>query len=320
MRITIATPAPSGSTAGNRVTALRWSRILRGLGHRVRVATGYDGRPCDVLIALHARKSATAVARFRELRPGSGLIVALVGTDLYVDLKRRDPRVLQSLDAADRLVTLQPLAVRELPRRLRAKVRTIFQSVAPVPVRPAGRAKESFVVAVVGHLRTVKDPFRAALAVRALPASSRIAIAHAGSALTPAMARRARAEMKRNPRYHWLGALPPSRARALVGFADAFVLSSRSEGGANALAEAIVAGVPVLASRIDGSIGLLGRGYPGYFTAGDTAALTRLLLRVETDGAFRAKLRRAVSARAKLFAESRERNAWRALLKEMTAA
>ena len=320
MRITIATPAPRGSTAGNRVTALRWSRILRGLGHRVRVTTGYDGRDCDVLIALHARKSAAAVARFRKLRQCSGLIVALVGTDLYVDLKRRDPRALQSIDAADRLVTLQPLAVQEVPKRLRAKVRTIFQSVAPVPVRPAGRARESFVVAVVGHLRTVKDPFRAALAARELPASSRIAIAHAGSALTPAMARRARAEMKRNPRYHWLGALQPSRARALLGFADVFVLSSRSEGGANALAEAIVAGVPVLASRIDGSIGLLGRGYPGYFTPGDTAALTRLLLRVETDGAFRLKLRRAVSARAKLFAESRERNAWRALLKEMTVA
>lgn len=320
MRITISTPAPSGSTVGNRVTALRWSRILRGLGHRVRVTTGYDGSPCDVLIALHARKSAAAVARFRKLRPRSGLIVALTGTDLYVDLKRRDPRALASLAAADRLVTLQPLAVREVPRRLRAKVRTIFQSVASVPVRSAGRARESFVVAVVGHLRTVKDPFRAAMAARELPASSRIAIAHAGSALTPAMARRARAEMKRNPRYHWLGGLQPSRARALIGFVDAFVLSSRSEGGANALAEAIVARVPVLASRIDGSIGLLGRDYPGYFTPGDTTALRRALWRVETDGAFRAKLKRAVSARAKLLSESRERNAWRALLEEMTPA
>ena len=126
--------------------------------------------------------------------------------------------------------------------------------------------------------------------------------------------------MKRNPRYHWLGALQPSRARALLGFADAFVLSSRSEGGANALGEAIVAGVPVLASRVAGSIGLLGRSYPGYFAPGDTAALTRLLLRVETDSAFRARLRRAVSARAKLFSEARESAAWRALLKEMAAA
>ena len=98
------------------------------------------------------------------------------------------------------------------------------------------------------------------------------------------------------------------------------MLSSRSEGGANALTDAIVAGVPVLASRIAGSIGLLGRGYPGYFKPGDTAALTRLLSRVETDGAFRARLRRAVSLRAPLIAESRERNAWRALLDEVTAA
>jgi putative glycosyltransferase (TIGR04348 family) len=320
MRVTIATPAPRGSSRGNRVTALRWSRILRGLGHRVRVTNGYDGLPCDVLIALHARKSAAAVARFRRLRPRGGLIVALVGTDLYVDLKRRNPRALRSIEAADRLVTLQPLAVNEVPKRLRAKVRTIVQSVARVSVRPAGRAREAFVVAVVGHLRTVKDPFRAALAARELPESSRIAIAHAGSALTPAMARRARAEMERNPRYHWLGALRPLRVRALLGFADAFVLSSRSEGGANALGEAIVAGVPVLASRIAGSIGLLGRGYPGYFAPGGTAALTRLLERVETNRAFRARLRRGVSTRSRLFAEGRERAAWRALLKEMTAA
>ena len=320
MRITIVTPANAGRTAGNRVTAVRWSLILRGLGHRVRLKTGYDGRPCDVLIALHARKSAAAVARFRLLRPRGGLIVALVGTDLYVDLKRRDPRALASIDAADRLVTLQPLAVREVPRRRRASVRTIFQSVARGPVRPAGRARESFVVAVVGHLRTVKDPFRAALAARELPESSRIAIAHAGSALTPAMASRARAEMKRNPRYHWLGALSPARARALIGFADAFVLSSHSEGGANALGEAIVAGVPVLASFISGSVGLLGRRYPGYFAPRDTAALARLLLRVETDRAFRMRLRRAVSVRAKLFTVARESAAWRALLNEMAAA
>jgi glycosyltransferase involved in cell wall biosynthesis len=43
------------------------------------------------------------------------------------------------------------------------------------------------------------------------------------------------------------------------------------------ISEAAVAGVPVLASRMDDNVGLLGAGYPGYFPVGDTQALARLL-------------------------------------------
>ena len=68
------------------------------------------------------------------------------------------------------------------------------------------------------------------------------------------------------------------------------VISSLSEGGANVISEAAVAGVPVLASRIDGNVGLLGADYPGYFPVGDTEALARLL---RTAGAG-AALRRAI--------------------------
>ena len=64
------------------------------------------------------------------------------------------------------------------------------------------------------------------------------------------------------------------------------VLSSRSEGGANVISEAIVAGVPILASRMDGNVGLLGADYPGYFPVGDTQALARLLWRIEADAPF----------------------------------
>jgi glycosyltransferase involved in cell wall biosynthesis len=40
-------------------------------------------------------------------------------------------------------------------------------------------------------------------------------------------------------------------------------LTSRLEGGANAVSEAIACSVPVISSRISGSIGLLGEEYPG---------------------------------------------------------
>jgi glycosyltransferase involved in cell wall biosynthesis len=170
---------------------------------------------------------------------------------------------------------------------------------------------------VIGHLRDVKDPFRAAKAARLLPAASRIRVVHLGAAETPRWAATARAEMKRNPRYLWRGDRPRGEVRRLLGRARAMVLSSRSEGGANVISEAAAAGLPVLASRIDGSVGLLGRDYPGYFPVGDTAALARLLHRLESNPDFLARLRRAIARRALLFRPAREKAAWQALIREV---
>ena len=96
------------------------------------------------------------------------------------------------------------------------------------------------------------------------------------------------------------------------------VLSSLSEGGANVISEAIVVGVPILASRMDGNVGLLGADYPGYFPVGDTIALARLLQRIEGDRRFVAMLRRRITRRAPLFRPEREIAAWRRLLAELS--
>jgi len=319
MRIQIVTPARPGAQTGNRVTAQRWAQILRRLGHRVRVAQTYGGERCDLLVALHARRSATAVFRFRKRHPRKPIVLALTGTDLYADLPRsRAAR--RAMARADRLVILQPLARKKIPARLRAKARVLYQSVEKTRGRPevSGRRSARFLdVVVVGHLRKVKDPFRAALAARRLPEDSRIRVLHAGAALEPGMAARARAEMRRNPRYRWLGGVRPKAARRLIAGSRLLVLSSRLEGGANVISEAVVNGVPALASRIPGSVGLLGRGYPGYFAAGNTRALARLLRRAETDARFCARLRSACAQRARLFHPAREQAAWKKLLGEL---
>jgi len=96
------------------------------------------------------------------------------------------------------------------------------------------------------------------------------------------------------------------------------VLSSLSEGGANVISEAIVTGVPVLASRMDGNVGLLGADYPAYFPVGNTNALAQLLQRIEGDRRFVARLRRAIARRAPLFRPEREVAAWRRLLAELS--
>ena len=162
-----------------------------------------------------------------------------------------------------------------------------------------------FDVCVLSHLRAVKDPLRAAYAARRLPAASRVRVLHAGRALSTAMAARARREMARNPRYRWLGERSHAAALAMIARARVVVLSSRLEGGANVIGEAAVNGVPVLASRVPGNVGLLGARYEGLFPLGDTAALTDLLTRVETDQAFYARLVRSMNALAPLFEPSR---------------
>lgn len=204
MRICIVYPATGGAGAGNRITALRWARLLRELGHRVRSLPDRHDGGADLLVALHARRSEPAAAAFRERHPDRPVVVALTGTDLYRDLPRsRAAR--RSLALADRLVVLQRRALLRLPAPARRKARVIHQSVRIPNARAAARPPRVFEVAVVGHLRPVKDPFRVAYAVRDLPSDSRVRVTHVGAALGPELARRARAEMRRNRRYRWIG-------------------------------------------------------------------------------------------------------------------
>src|SRR5215470_15169074 len=209
MKIVVITPARSSSRSGNQTTGARWTRILRELGHRVHTAPRYNGASADLMIAIHAWRSSSSIRKFRELYPDRPLIVALSGTDVY-DYIGRDPTpTLRSLACADRLVALQELVRRRVPTRFRAKVRVVHQSAAPLR-RVRRRPTRRFDVAVIGHLREVKDPFRAAKAARRLPASSRIRIVHLGAAETPRWAAAAKAEMAANPRYVWRGDRPPA--------------------------------------------------------------------------------------------------------------
>src|SRR5581483_3130389 len=317
MRICMSCPAPPGSLYGNRVTALRWSRILRELGHKVSIVPAYENQPCQLLVALHARRSAASVFAFQEQHPGKPVILALTGTDVYRDIHRLQ-RARRALELASRLIVLQPLAVNELPANLRPKARVIYQSAE----RTAGgrRRTDCFDVCVVGHLRGVKDPFRAAYASRLLPKESRIRILQAGAPMEERMAQMARSEQVRNPRYRWLGGLPRGRARRLIRSSRLVVLSSRMEGGANVISEAVADGTPVLASRISGSVGLLGERYPGYFPVGDTAALAALLLRAESDCAFYANLTQWCLRLRPLFRPAAEKAAWAKLLQEVCPA
>lgn len=317
MHIVLVTPAPAGSRSGNRTTANRWARLLHALGHQVDVTTGYQGEAADLMVALHAWRSAAAIRAFSRLSPRKPLVVVLSGTDAYRYI-HTDPQVtLGSLALADRIVGLHALIGDVVPPGDRHKLRVIYQSARPLSGRMP--PKRLFRVCLAGHLRDEKDPLRAAFAVRGLPAASRLQIDAYGGAHTPEWAAAARAETLRNPRYRWHGETSQVQLRQVYRRSHLLALTSRMEGGANVLSEAIMAGLPVIASRIPGSVGLLGEDYPGYYPVEDTTALRRLLLYAESDRDFYARLQTQCNARRRLFREQQERRAWARLLAELHA-
>jgi putative glycosyltransferase (TIGR04348 family) len=301
MRIALVTPAGPGTRNGNRHTALRWAAFLRTAGHHVAVSVQWtpDAR-IDAMLALHARRSYPSIKTFSSDKL---LVVALTGTDVYRDI-HESAEAQESLELADRLIVLQPKAIEELPRKYRSKTRVVVQSCASrlhhSPV--AGR----FRICVIGHLRAEKDPMRTLAALRHIP-DQHIEVFHLGAALDPAVEKAAREAG--DPRYRWLGSVPHARALRWLASSHAMVISSRLEGGANVVCEAMRIGVPVLASRIPGNVGLLGAGYPGYFPVGDHKTLARLIARASSDAAFYGQLRRGVLAHRDAVSPQREAKA-----------
>jgi putative glycosyltransferase (TIGR04348 family) len=311
MRVFIVTPAGRGTRNGNRNTAVRWGHLLRSLGHETAVETEWTGEPCDVLIALHARRSHPSIVRYRSAQPSAPVVLALTGTDLYRDI-RFDADAQRSMRLADRMIVLQDKALDELPVALRAKTHVVYQSA--LPLRRAKPAVRAFEVVVIGHLREEKDPFRAALACRFLPDASRIRVLHLGRAMSDEMQAEAQRLMAAEARYRWLGEVPHWRVRGYLARARALVITSRMEGGANVASEALAGNVPILASAISGNIGMLGADYAGYYPVEDEQALGKLLRRFETDAAFRRRLQAQCRLRRPLVSAQRERAALRAVL------
>lgn len=313
MRIALVSPAGAGSRAGNRHTALRWAAMLRAAGHRVGVSVQWDpAEPADLMLALHARRSHASIREFARRHPDRPLVLALTGTDVYRDI-RTSAEAKASLRMAHCFITLQQMAARELAPALRRKVRVVVQS-SPTSLRQKPVSK-AFRVAVIGHLRDEKDPLRAVAALRRLPDSPRIEVIQLGEALDDNLARQAKASMRADARYRWLGSVPHAKALRWLASSHVLVVSSRMEGGANVVSEAIRIGVPVLASRIPGNVGLLGSGYRGYFPLEDDSALAALLQRAAGDARFYRSLQQWIRRLRPMVAPHREAAALRAAIR-----
>lgn len=270
----IVTPALAEANNGNWQTARRWARLLSG-HYRVRVAqTWSEGDEGDLLLALHARRSAASVAAWASAHPGRPLVLALTGTDLYRDIAV-DADAQRSLALAHRLIVLQAQGPLALPDALRDKCRVVFQS--GTRRQTLAKTTTHLRALMVGHLRDEKWPQTLFEAARLLRPDEGIHIDHIGAAIDPALGEAARETALACPHYRWLGGLAHAATRARIQRAHVLVHTSRMEGGAHVLMEAVLCGTPVLASQIDGNVGMLGTGYGGYFPPGDAAALVRAL-------------------------------------------
>jgi hypothetical protein len=173
----------------------------------VYVSEHYRDEPADLMVALHAYRSAESIRRFHRLHPGVPLIVALTGTDIYHFI-HTEASTRESMELAHRLVGLHQAVCDAVPPSLHHKLHVIFQSAQPLPRRyPPVRG--AFEVCVIGHLREEKDPLRTALAARRLPASSRVRVAHVGKTLNPEWRHRRGRKCWPTP-YRWLGEVPPA--------------------------------------------------------------------------------------------------------------
>jgi putative glycosyltransferase (TIGR04348 family) len=310
--VAIVTPAHRASNNGNWQTAWRWSQLL-ARDYRIVLLDAWRGEQADALIALHARRSAPSIAAWHAQRRGP-LALVLTGTDLYRDIDH-DAAAQASLTLADRLVVLQELGPLRLPAALRERTVVCFQSCPALPV--IEKTKKHLRVLMVGHLRDEKSPQTYFEAARRSRARHDIIWDHIGAPLDAALGAQAQALAQEQPRYRWLGALGHSETRRRIQRAHVLVHASVMEGGAHVIAEALRSGTPVLASRIEGNVGMLGGDYGGYFEFNDAQGLAGLVARAHDDPAMLAGLAAQCQRRAPLFEPKRERATLLRLLSDL---
>ncbi len=301
-----------GVSNGNSQTALRWAQMLAG---HANVQTLLDwpaspAAPGDVLWALHARRSAPALARWHAAYPAKPSVLVLTGTDVYRDI-HTDASAQAALRMATHLVVLQSEALHELPAEHLPKARVIVQSCATWHEAKAAR----FTAVMVGHLRDEKDPLTF---MRAAALCQNMQFLHIGEALDDALGQSAEQTAAQHAQYQWLGGLTYAQTRQRVASANVLVHASQMEGGAHAIMEAVTSGTPVLASRISGNVGMLGQDYEGYFDLGNHTQLAGLLHRCVQEPAYLARLNDQCAKRAPLFEPQAEQNALIALLADCT--
>lgn len=296
------------ASAGNSVTANRYREIFDNLGHH---STITDVPTSQVVVALNAYRTSAAAAM---LATDTTLIAVLTGTDVYRFWDTDREAVATTLHRASVIVGLNDKAGLRLPKDLKAKVITIKEGAVCAPASRTHAPRPPLKAIAVGHLREEKDPKLLIEALNLLGPHSSIRVDQYGAAHSQEWADWARQISASDPRFKWHGEVPRSALNNVYANAHVLINTSQIEGGANVISEAVMSGLPILATAIDGNTGVLGSNYPGLVTPGDAAALTEKLRWVESDPDALGTLANASRALQDELSVDQETKQWRLLL------
>jgi putative glycosyltransferase (TIGR04348 family) len=315
--VVIVSPALANANNGNWRTAKRYRQLLKA-HFQVRLVSEWNGtKSDDVLIALHARRSFRSIASWHAVHGAKGLVVVLTGTDLYRDIQH-DSQAQQSLEFANRLVVLQSMGLDELSARFKAKTSVLLQSTIPRVTLP--KTRRCIRVVMVGHLRGEKSPRTLFEAAALLAEQLDIHIQHIGAEHDQVLASMAHQTAALYPNYQFTGALNYPETRRQIQRSHVLVHTSCMEGGAHVIMESVCSGVPVIASRIPGNMGMLGEDYTGLFPVGDAKALAEMLIRFRHDAEFEELLKKQCALRAPLFSAEHERKGLLTIVQSVISA
>lgn len=313
----IHSPYPRQKSQGNAVTALRMQNLLLESGLDVAIHERGDApMHARCLIALNARKSAREIFDFHHRQPESAIVSLLTGTDVnHPEMEDLSSATIKALRLSTSVVSLHDGFTHRIPEDLLGKTKVIYPSVqlpsgfSHCPVEPKK-------VMIAGNYRVEKNPTLMMSAVRKLAELPLDFHAYGAGGDYQEHLDQTAAECSN---FYFHGVQDHGVVLKEMQSMHALLNTSTEEGGANAICEAVAIGLPVLASRIDGNIGMLGFDYEGFFTSGDLQSLTDLLTRMDRDEAFYQTLKRQVAARARCFSYQYEAEQWAALVRKMIA-
>jgi len=268
-RIAIFSPDPLAAISGNNTTLRRLAGGLRTLGHQVTEAQvppeakgleEEDLSRCDVFHALHAFKTGVAV-RSASQRLGTPYVVSITGTDLHEDLclPERRQLVLSVLQDA-RAILASSLEAEAMVRKHHA-VSTPWVLVpkgveAPPDAGASPPAEDQgpiLFLHVAGWRPVKNNHFPLEPLSRLSGEIPRVRLRFAGPVLDVGYHQAWREVAWRYPFAEDLGEVEPALMGELYRRAAVVLNTSHSEGGSNAVLEAMAAGRTVLAADVPGN-------------------------------------------------------------------
>lgn len=259
-------------------------------------------QPFDVVNAQFVIPSgipAAAVARRYRIP----LVISFVGGDLYDPTKRLSPHRFAAARSLVRLIARQAIMCTAISRDTMQRARTLHGVTQPITVTPLGirphatkpvsrrelgLPSDAFLFVTVGRLIPRKG-YEQLLAVWRHVPQAHLAIIGDGP-----LRRRLEALIQSNKltdRVHLLGFVPDEKKRQLLAVADAYISAATHEGFGIVFLEAMIAGLPIIATDTGGQNDVLVNGVNALLIpAGNPAALRQAVQTLQSDRELRQRL------------------------------